>query len=478
MLKQSLKLKQMQKLSPQQIQFIKLLQVPTAALEQRIKEELEENPALEENRDELDDSYDDEDAPEEKEEDDFDLSDYLEEDDVADYRMSDGNGRLDEDDEYSRPIAMGTSFHEKLIQQLGLLKLTEKEARVALQIIGSFDQDGYLRRPIENLVDDLAFAQNVSTDEKEVERLLLMIQEFDPAGIGARDLRECLLIQLKRRKRNVAINLAIDIIRDHFDAFTKKHYERLGKILEADDDLLREAQHEILKCNPRPGNTAADEAGVTNIIPDFIIHNVEGELELKLNARNAPELKISREYKEMLDHYSKAAKKDSKAKDTLVFVKSKLDAAKWFVDAVKQRQHTLLTTMEAILNHQYDFFLTGDETKLKPMILKDIADVISMDISTVSRVANSKYVATEFGTFPLKNFFSEGIMTDAGEEVSSKEVKKILSECIEQEDKRKPISDDRLAEILNEKGYNIARRTVAKYREQLNIPVARLRKEL
>ena len=314
--------------------------------------------------------------------------------------------------------------------------------------------------------------------EEDLEHLLLKIQGFDPAGVGARDLQECLLIQLKRKKKNVAINVAVEMVEHHFDLFSKKHFEKIMKALELDEDLFRKAQHEIIKCNPKPGGTAEDDDQLGTIIPDFIIHVDQGEISLKLNAKNAPELRLSKDYQEMLKDYTKQAESDKKVKDTLVFIKSKLDSAKWFVDAIKQRQTTLLTTMDAIVRHQDAYFLSGDETKLKPMILKDIAEEIGMDISTISRVANSKFVHTPYGTFSLKHFFSEGIMTDSGEEVSSKEVKKILSDCIEQEDKRKPVSDDKLTDILVEKGYSIARRTVAKYREQLGIPVARLRKEI
>jgi RNA polymerase sigma-54 factor len=476
MLKQSLKLKQLQKLSPQQIQFIQLLQVPTASLEQRIKEELEENPALEEIK--LEDDYSDPSEEESPDGEDIDISEYLEDDGIADYRLKDSGYGDDEDDEHSSPFAGKNSFHEKLEAQLGLIELTDKEELIAHQIIGSIDQDGYLRRPLINLADDLAFSQNIMVEEYEIAKILDIIQQFEPYGVGARDLQECLLLQLRKRKKNVVINLAIEIIKEYFEAFSKKHFEKIIKSLEIDEDLFKRAQNEILKCNPKPGGTASDDDGIGNIIPDFILHVDNGELILKLNAKNAPELRLSKEYQEMLRDYSQQAKSDQKIKDTLTFIKSKLDSAKWFVDAIKQRQTTLLTTMEAIINHQQSFFISGDETKLRPMILKDIADEVGMDISTISRVANSKFIHTPYGTFLLKHFFSEGIMTESGEEVSSKEVKKILSECIEQEDKRKPVSDDKLTEILVQKGYNIARRTVAKYREMLGIPVARLRKEI
>jgi RNA polymerase sigma-54 factor len=477
MLKQSLKLKQLQRLSPQQIQFIQLLQVPTASLEQRIKEELEENPALEEISSEFENEAEGNEEPSNEEELDYDLSDYLEDDGVADFRTKELNYEEDDEDKES-PYAGRNSFHEKLMAQAGELDLSAREWAMLEHIIGSIDADGYLRRPLLNLSDDLAFTQNLSVTEEELEKILGKIQGFDPAGVGARNLQECLLIQLKRKKRNVAINVATEIIEHHFELFTKKHFEKIMKVLELDEDLFRKAQHEIVKCNPKPGGTDDDDDDLGSIIPDFMVHVEQGEIGLKLNAKNAPELRLSKDYQEMLKDYSKQAEKDKKIKDTLVFIKSKLDSAKWFVDAIKQRQTTLLTTMDAILRHQQAYFLSGDETKLKPMILKDIADEIGMDISTISRVANSKFVHTPYGTFSLKHFFSEGIMTDSGEEVSSKEVKKILSECIKNEDKRKPVSDDKLTDILVEKGYTIARRTVAKYREQLGIPVARLRKEI
>lgn len=477
MLKQTLKLKQLQRLSPQQIQFIQLLQVPTASLEQRIKEELEENPALEEDSSDYETDSETEEDQKEDDELDFDLSEYLEDDGIADFRTKDLNYDDDDDDKES-PYAKRNSFHEKLMAQAGELDLSERDRAILVHIIGSIDSDGYLRRPLMNLSDDLAFTQNLMVSEEELEHLLFKIQGFDPAGVGARDLQECLLIQLKKKKRNVAINVAIEMVELYFDLFSKKHFEKIMKVLELDEDLFRKAQQEIVKCNPKPGGTAEDDDQLGTIIPDFIIHVDQGEISLKLNAKNAPELRLSKDYQEMLKDYTKQAENDKKVKETLVFIKSKLDSAKWFVDAIKQRQTTLLTTMDAIVRHQDAYFLSGDETKLKPMILKDIAEEIGMDISTISRVANSKFVHTPYGTFSLKHFFSEGIMTDSGEEVSSKEVKKILSDCIEQEDKRKPVSDDKLTDILVEKGYTIARRTVAKYREQLGIPVARLRKEI
>lgn len=477
MLKQSLKLKQLQRLSPQQIQFIQLLQVPTASLEQRIKEELEENPALEEISSDFEREEEGSEDANNEEELDYDLSEYLEDDGIADYRTKDYQFE-EEDEEKESPYAGKNSFHEKLMAQAGELELSERDRAILFHIIGSIDADGYLRRPLMNLSDDLAFTQNLMVSEEELEKILKKLQAFDPAGVGARSLQECLLIQLKRKKKNVAINVACEIVENYFELFSKKHFEKIMKLLELDEDIFRKAQQEIIKCNPKPGGTAHEDDNLGTIIPDFMVHVDQGEISLKLNAKNAPELRLSKDYQEMLKDYSKQAEGDKKIKDTLVFIKSKLDSAKWFVDAIKQRQTTLLTTMDSIIRHQQAFFLSGDETKLRPMILKDIAEEVGMDISTISRVANSKFVHTPYGTFSLKHFFSEGIMTDTGEEVSSKEVKKILSDCIGQEDKRKPVSDEKLTEILVEKGYTIARRTVAKYREQLGIPVARLRKEI
>ncbi len=491
MLKQTLQQKMLQKLSPQQIQFIKLLQVPTAMLEQRIKEELEENPALEESeweepdlKDEYSDLDDDSEPTETDEydevgEQDVDVSEYLDADDTPDYKLEDNNYRNEEDERDFRPgFSVVNSFHEQLMDQLNLLDLTEEEFLVGQQVVGSIDEDGYLRRPLHSIVDDLAFSQNILVEEEVVERMLRCIQKFDPAGVGARDLQECLLLQLERKKDKQAARDAIKILTRYFEEYTKKHFDKIARSLNFDREAMRLAHQEIIHLNPRPGNSGADNSKVLQVIPDFVIHNEEGELQLRLNARNAPDLRISDTYKEMFRHYEKAEKRDKKMREAVSFVKQKLDAAKWFIDAIRQRQHTLLSTMDAIMDHQYDFFLTGDQAKLKPMILKDIADKVNLDISTISRVANSKYVQTEFGTFLLKSFFSEGIMTDSGEEASSKEVKKILSDLIGAEHKRRPLADDKLAELLNEKGYNIARRTVAKYREQLGIPVARLRKEL
>ena len=494
-LSQTLQQKLLQKLSPQQIQLMKLLQVPTANLEERIKEELEENPALEldeekhedsgeELKDEFSDApeaeYDEKDGSSDEYED-LDVSEYVRDgdDDVADYKLRDDN--YPEDDEKKQlPFRTETSFYEMLLDQLGLLKLDEKEQKIAEQIVGSIDEDGYLRRETSAIVDDLAFRQNVMTTEEEVEAMIQRIQQFDPPGVAARDLQECLLLQLQRQKNEGKnVEIALQAIRKYFDEFTKKHYEKIQRGLNIDEDQLKEVMQQIIKLNPKPGgNVGGINKAESYVVPDFFIMNNAGKLELTLNSRNAPELRISEGYRDMMKEYDRGAKKDKRQKEAVLFIKQKIDAAKWFIDAIKQRQHTLLSTMTAIMNHQHDFFITGDETSLRPMILKDIAEKTGLDISTVSRVANSKFVQTEFGTYRLKFFFSESLSTESGEEVSTREVKKILSDLIEAEHKKRPLSDERLTELLQEKGYNIARRTVAKYREQLNIPVARLRKEL
>lgn len=487
MLKQTLQQKLLQKLSPQQIQFIKLLQVPTVSLDARIKEELEENPALEDgsltNMNDPVEEYPDKDPDDDfnmednSYDDEFSVDEYIQEDDYKDY-----GGGYDHDDEDGKkeiPIAVQDSFFENLQNQLDLLALSDKDYVLGQQIIGSLDDDGYLRRPILSLIDDLAFSQNVIVEEDEVEEMLKIVQSFDPPGIGARNLQECLTIQLRKKDlSNPIIQQALLVVENYLDEFTKKHYDKIEKQLGVNSEELREIVNEILKLNPKPGDSGAVAGKQLQIIPDFHISNNDGVLHLTLNGRNAPELRVSRSYQEMFEHYEKAEKNDKKMREAVQFVKQKLDSAKWFIDAIKQRQQTLLKTMNAIMEYQYDYFLTGDDRMLKPMILKDIADKIEMDISTVSRVANSKYVQTEFGTFLLKSFFSEAIQTESGEEVSNKEVKKILEECIANEDKRKPLADEKLTEILKEKGYSIARRTVAKYREAMNIPVARLRKEL
>ncbi len=467
-----------QKLSPQQIQFIKLLQVPTAELETRIEEELEVNPALEEGPEETNESeeFDDfEDTSDQS--DDIDFEDYLQ-DDYSGYKMQ-GDGGNPDDEDRELPIATNSTLVDQLMSQLGFLGLDERRHKIGEQLIGSIESDGYIRRELDAIINDLAFSQNVETDIDEIEDLLIKIQAFDPPGIAARNLQECLLLQLERKAdHNEDVEVAIQIVDNCFDDFTKKHYEKIKKKLNITDEILKNALEIITKLNPKPGGSGGEMVKTQYLIPDFILTNNNGKLELTLNSRNAPELKISRSYSEMMDTYDKSKTKDKKLKETATFVKQKLDAAKWFIDAIKQRQHTLLYTMKAIVDYQYDFFLTGDEVKLKPMILKDIAEKINMDISTVSRVANSKSVQTEFGIYPLKYFFSEAIMTDTGDDVSSREVKNVLKQLIDNEDKKKPLSDDKIEKLLKEKGYVIARRTVAKYREQLNIPVARLRKEL
>ena len=495
MLKQSLSQKLLQKLSPQQIQLMKLLQVPTVALEQRIKEELEINPALEEGaeadenettdetQDEISDTdseFDENGEPKEKEreEDDFDISEYIQDDEPY-YKLNVNNTSPDEE-RNEIPLSVGNTFHEMLLNQLGLCDFDDKEYLIASHIIGSLDDDGYLRRELRSMVDDLAFSQNVETTEEELLEILKMIQTFDPAGVGARDLQECLLLQLDRKgESNPDIILARKIIADYMDEFSKKHYEKIERTLNLSGDELKHAVNEILHLNPRPGGSYSDEhRSSQHVVPDFLISNIDNALELTLNSRNAPDLRISRQYNEMLETYSKDSKNNKASRDAMMFVKQKLDAAKWFIDAIRQRQLTLIRTMDAIMNYQKEYFLDGDEKKLRPMILKDIADIVGLDISTISRVANSKYVQTPFGTFLLKSFFSEALSTDSGEEVSSREVKKILSDYISAEDKHKPLPDEKLMKLLNDKGYNIARRTIAKYREQLGIPVARLRKEL
>ncbi len=501
---QRLDLKQLlgQKLSPQQIQFIKLLQIPTVELEARIKEEMEINPALEEGDEEFGDTADneptdtldndedmdgddfnddtgimEEERPERDDEADLDLDDYLGDDDIGGYKMQ-GDGPDPDDDDRDMPLAGGKSFTESLLDQLGFLRLSERQEIIGRQLIGSIDADGYLRRDLYAISNDLAFGQNIEASEDEIEQVLKLIQQFDPAGIAARDLQECLLLQLERREQTEDVQNATRILSETFTEFTKKHYDKIESKLGIDDEQLKDAINVILKLNPKPGETSSGTAKPQYVIPDFILTNDNGVINLSLNSRNAPDLRISREYVDLFQAYDKSSKKDKKLKETVAFVKQKLDAAKWFIDAIKQRQNTLLRTMEAIVNYQKEFFLTGDESKLKPMILKDIAEEIQMDISTVSRVANSKYVQTEYGIYPLKYFFSEGIATDSGEDASSREVKAIIKDIIDAESKRKPLSDDKIEKILNEKGYNIARRTVAKYREQLNIPVARLRREL
>jgi len=493
-LSQSLQQKLLQKLSPQQIQLMKLLQVPTANLEERIKEELEENPALEETADDHDDGLSDDSKDEFESTDEFeekdgsedeyenlDISEYVNEfdDDVADYKLRDENyPEIDED--RVMPHKVETSFHEILLDQLGMLVVDDRTRKIAEQIIGSIDDDGYLRRETASIVDDLAFRQNIETTDQEIEGLIKKIQQFDPPGVASRNLQECLLNQLHRKKgQGKSVETAIEVLTYYFDEFTKKHYDKIQRGLNLSDDQLKDVINQIIKLNPKPGGDISEgHRGESYVIPDFFITNSAGKLDLSLNSKNAPDLRISEGYKEMLKEYDRGSKKDKRQKEAVLFIKQKIDAAKWFIDAIKQRQQTLYNTMHTIMDYQHEFFLTGDETTLRPMILKDIAERTGLDISTVSRVANSKFVQTEFGTYRLKFFFSESLSTDSGEEVSTREVKKILSNLIEGESKKKPLSDEKLTELLQEKGYNIARRTVAKYREQLNIPVARLRKEL
>lgn len=498
MLNQKLQQKLLQKLSPQQILLMKLLQIPTTALEQRIKQEIEENPALEMDEEaeefdsqddfdfEADSDNDDEDFEGEEQdesehaEDEFTLDDYIDDDDIPDYRTSVNNNSPDEKT-VEMPYASALSFQEMLVEQLGYRKLDEQKQKIGMYIIGNLDDAGYLARSVDAIVDDLLFTQNIKTSRKEVLEVLQVIQEFDPPGVGARDLKECLLIQLRRLaddNPDEDYRLPILIIERFFDEFTKKHYEKILRRGNITEDQLKEAINIILKLNPKPGDSASESSQVGHyVIPDFIITNNDGELELSLTSRNTPDLRVSRSYLDMLQMFNES-KKSRSDKEALMFVKQKIDSARWFIDAINQRQNTLYHTMKAIMDYQYEYFLTGDETRLRPMILKDIAEMVNLDISTVSRVANSKYVQTPFGTFLLKSFFSEAMQTDDGEEVSTREIKKILSDCIEAEPKDKPLTDEQLTKILNDKGYNIARRTVAKYREQLNVPVARLRKEL
>lgn len=485
MLKQHLQFKLSQKLSPQQIQLMKLIQLPTQAFEQRLKQELEENPALESGKEEsnsLDDTYDDVfDEHQDSETisaEDINIDEYLSDDEIPDYRTQVSNYSADED-EKSVPYAAGISFNQYLINQLSTIYLNDEEWAIAEFLVGSVDESGYIRRPIADIMDDLAFTQNIYTDEQKIENVLKTVQELDPPGVAARSLDECLIIQLRRKESTPAIALALTIIEKSFDQFTKKHYSKLQAKHDIGEDQLKDAISEIEKLNPKPGGSfAGNNRIVEHVVPDFSIKIVDGELELTLNGRNAPELHVSKEYSNMLKGYKSSKDKSKSQKDTVLFIKQKLDAAKWFIDAIKQRQQTLFVTMNAIMHYQMDYFLTGDERKLRPMILKDIADQIEMDVSTVSRVANSKYVDTPYGTKLIKEFFSESMKNEQGEDVSTKEIKKILETVIKEEDKKKPLTDDKLAKILKERGYPIARRTVAKYREQLGLPVARLRKQI
>ena len=486
MLKQFLQFKLSQKLSPQQIQLMKLIQLPTQAFEQRLKQEMEENPALESGKeeDEFEDKFDEfdntQDDYEETEQigEDINVDEYLSDDDVPDYRTQVNNYSADDEDR-DMPLAAGTSFTQYLTSQLNTFRLNDDERDIAEFLVGSVDESGYLRRALSDITDDMAFTQNVFTDEKSIEKVLHIVHQLDPAGVGARNLQECLSIQLHRKEKNPDVELAIEIIDNAFDQFTKKHYKKLIQKFDISELQLKDAIDEIERLNPKPGGSyAGNNRTVEHIVPDFAITIVDGELELTLNGRNAPELHVSREYSNMMTGYKEAKEKSKSQKDAVMFIKQKLDAAKWFIEAIKQRQQTLFVTMSAIMHYQKEYFLSGDERKLRPMILKDIADEIEMDVSTVSRVANSKYVDTPYGTKLIKEFFSESMTNDQGEEVSTREIKKILETVIEDENKRKPLTDEKLASILLEKGYPIARRTVAKYREQLDIPVARLRKKI
>jgi len=485
-LKQYLQFKLSQKLSPQQIQLMKLIQLPTQAFEQRLKQELEENPALDtgkdeptdDNFDEFDNSVDDYNDNDTIDADDINVDEYLSDDEIPDYRTQ-ANNYSSDDEEKNVPYAAGTSFTQHLINQLNTFRLSEQEEEIAYFLVGSVDESGYIRRSLSDITDDLAFTQNVYTSEEEVEKVLKIVQQLDPAGVGARNLQECLSIQLNRKEQNPDVELASKIIDKAFEQFTKKHYKKLMQKFSINEEQLKDAIEEVERLNPKPGGSyAGNNKIVEHIVPDFAIKIVDGELELTLNGRNAPELHVSREYSNMLKGYKDTKEKSKAQKDAVLFIKQKLDAAKWFIEAVRQRQQTLFVTMSAIMHYQKEYFLTGDERKLRPMILKDIADEIEMDVSTISRVANSKYVDTPYGTKLIKEFFSESMTNDQGEEVSTREIKKILETVIEEENKKKPLTDEALSKILKEKGYPIARRTVAKYREQLDIPVARLRKEL
>ncbi|MCF6213410.1 MAG: RNA polymerase factor sigma-54 [Flavobacteriaceae bacterium] len=481
MLKQSLQQRLLQKLSPQQIQLMKMIQLPTQAFEQKLKQEIEENPALETGKeiddDEKDDFNDDYDSGNETIDTEINVDEYLSDDEIPSYRLQ-ANNYSSDDDEKNIPYAAGKSFNQHLIEQLNTYSFSDKEYLIAEFLVGSIDESGYIRRPIEDIIDDLAFSQNLFTERKEVLAILNIIHQLDPAGVGARDLKECLLLQLKRKKETKERRLAIKLLDKSFEQFVKKHYKKLILKHEISEDELREAIKEIEKLNPKPGgNYVGSSKIVEQIIPDFTLNIDEGVLNVQLNARNAPELHVSREYYNLLKGYQESKNKSKSQKEAVFFVKQKLDAAKWFIDAVKQRQQTLLLTMNAIMHFQEAYFLSGDDRKLKPMILKDIAEKVNMDVSTISRVTNSKYVDTPYGTKLIKEFFSESMKNDQGDDVSTKEIKKILQTFIENETKSKPYTDDKLAELLKEKGYPIARRTIAKYREQLGLPVARLRKQ-
>lgn len=482
MLGQQLQQKLQQKLSPAQIQVIKLLEVPTLELEERIRQEIEENPALEEgaevNEDDAENDFENEDGGNN---DDFDIDEYVADDDIPDYKLKANNSSKDDKHE-DIPFSAGMTFHENLLDQLGLLQLTEHERLLAEYVIGNIDNEGYLRRTPESMVDDIVFNIGIQTSDEEMFRIVALIRQFDPPGVAATNLQECLLLQLERKKQTTEIKIAINILTDFFDEFSKKHYDKITKTINIDDEELKKVISEIVKLNPKPGNAWGGnilEKSMTTIVPDFILENDENQLTVHLNNSNVPELRVNSTYNEMFQDYASNKKNQTREmKDAVMFVKQKIDAARWFIDAIKQRQQTLLTTMITIVQFQKEYFIEGDDTYLKPMILKDIADITGFDISTISRVSNSKYIQTDFGIFPVKYFFSESMTNDSGEEVSTREIKQILQDCIDNEDKRKPLTDEALAEVLKEKGYLIARRTIAKYREQLNIAVARLRRQI
>jgi RNA polymerase sigma-54 factor len=488
MLRQNLQFKLSQKLSPQQIQLMKLIQLPTQAFEQRLLEEMNENPALESGKDEEEvfekdefdnnDEYDDYEGSDNIDANEINIDEYLSNDETPDYKTQ-TNNYSDDDDDRESPLSAPVSFHQDLINQLNTFILTDDQRDIAEFLVGSIDDMGYIRRSIQDIVDDMAFTQGIYTDEKTVSKVLHIIHELEPSGVGARDLQECLLLQLKHKTPTEYVELAIDIIENQFDAFTKKHYDKLLQKYGCSQEQLKKAIEEIEKLNPKPGGSFTGNNKITeNIIPDFAIRIIDDKLELTLNGRNAPSLHVSKDYQEMMQTYKNSKDKSHSQKDAVQFIKQKLDSAKWFIDAIKQRQETLYVTMNAIMHFQNDYFLDGEETSMKPMILKDIADMVGLDISTVSRVANSKYVDTPYGTKLIKEFFSEAMKNNQGEDVSTLEIKKILQNTIKEEDKSKPLPDDQLAEILKEKGYPIARRTIAKYREQLDIPVARMRKKI
>lgn len=481
MLKQSLQQKLQQKLSPAQIQVIKMLEIPTLELEERIRQEIEENPALDEGAEVSENDDDDYENDDYDDGGDFDMEEYMADDDIPDYKLQTNNSSKDERHE-DIPFSVGLTFHEFLTDQVGLLHLTDREELLVRYIIGNIDDEGYLRRDAELMVDDIVFQAGIETNDDEMKKLIRVVQELDPPGVAASDLRECLLLQLERKDLTNNIFNAKRILSDFFEEFSKKHYDKIIKSLSLDEEQLKEALNEIVRLNPKPGSSWGGnilEKSMSAIVPDFIVESDGKSLTVQLNNANVPELRVNTTYNEMFQDYSANKSNQTKEmKDAVMFVKQKIDAARWFIDAIKQRQQTLLTTMSAIVNFQKEYFIEGDETYLRPMVLKDIADKTGFDISTISRVSNSKYVQTEFGIFPVKYFFSESMTNDSGEEVSTREIKKIMQECIDDEDKRNPLNDDKLVDVLKNKGYLIARRTVAKYREQLNIPVARLRKEI